>query len=518
MIRSLLIATATHLLAGQSLRAQVPFNYELVNADPGLVYCLSIVPLGSGVYRLSGTTSGKMIGMDLHADGTVDNAYKVALDTNDTAYPHMVLHTSDGGHLLAYYWVADGTDKWVFLKTDAAGVVEWNRYYPDNYGMLIDPLGGMVEKDGHYFALAHLQAVPANEGWACVLLELDNTGTLVAHRQFAGGDQWSEASLPLIHDHSNGLITVSVLRPYFSQATFPQISVQRWNADLGLAWSRQYSLGNYHSLTSVNELADGGLVFTGNVRLSNFGNFLPFIFKVDTMGEVVWCRRNEGNLPVLQDLVEESDGSFVAVGYNSTSERVIARLDSAGALIEAWRSTASVGLPTELVRDGLTNEHLVRFAAPPMVMRLDSTWRIDCDQEAYSWSDTLIAPVAVNYPVVLNMAAMLQNFDSLVTSQPLVLTTIDPCLSTALATNERASGVEAWPVPTSGPVNIHVPGAGGGMMECLVLDAEGRSVHGTRIKANMDVVQVDLGMLADGPYVIVLRSGPTAERVLVLKQ
>ena len=512
------IIVAAQLLAGKVLLAQPAFTHQLMDTGLGAMVCRSMTPVGGGTYRLLGTAAGNVVGLDLHADGSVSNAYSVPMDTNQVSYPVMVLPTSDGGHLFAYFWVADGTNKWVFLKTDAAGAVQWNRYYPDNYGLLIDPQSRMVEKDGHYFALAHLQAVPPSEGWASVLLELDETGALVANRRFAGGDSWSEPAHALLRNSDNGLTTVCVLRPFFSQASFPQISVQRWNADLSLAWSKHYSLGNYHLLRSVNQLADGGLVFTGSVRLLNSGPFLPFIFKIDAQGAVVWSRRTQGSTPVLQDVVEESDGSLLAVGSDAGVDRVIARLDSAGALVAAWRSSGSLGLPAELLRDSLTDEHLVRFTTPPMIMRLDAGLLIDCQQEALSWSDTLVAPAVTDEPVTLSTADMLLSFDSLITSQPLAVSTMDPCLSTPIAFEEHTPAVEVWPVPTRGPLHLRASGAGDGPVECTVLDAAGRGVRSLRTSAAMGVVNADLSALADGPYVIVLRYGATAHRVVVLTQ
>jgi hypothetical protein len=515
--------SAIAIAAASDLQAQPGFRYMIQDSDPSATLnCLSITPLGSDAYRLGGMLFGSTVprrfaAMDLHADGTITNAYEVPCDTN-AAYAPMILATADGGHLFASFWVADGTDKWAFLKVDAAGNVQWNRYYPDNYGLLIDIQRGMVEKDGHYFVFAHSQDVSPSEGWACVLLELDSAGVLVSHRRFAGGDLWSDDPCALIHDRSGGLITVSVLRPYFSMATFPQITVQRWSPALDLEWSKQYSFGNYHRVTSVNELSDGSLVLTGDVRLnSGLGPFHPFIFKVDTLGQVVWSRRNQGNAPVFFDLAEEDDGSFMAVGFEP--QRVIARLDSGGAMIDAHISTLpGTSQPAELLRDTATNEHLVRFAILPEIVRLDTAWMIDCDESPYAWADTIVFPVASDFPISQVVGSMLVNFDSLVVSQPLVATTVDPCLSTAVLMEEVRPAIEAWPVPTTGPLNLGLEDRSEQIMACKVMDGVGRDVLIPAPVLLGDVFQLELGALANGPYIIELRSRTHAHRVMVVKQ
>lgn len=512
------------LLAG-TIYGQDPFIHQILDPDLNAYLNIhSIARIGPDLCRLTGSATvpnetAHFSRMDLHADGTVSNSLSVPLDTNAASSKRMILPTQDGGFLFSYLWVADGTDKQVFLKTGADGEVQWNRYYPDNFGLLlVDVEQGMVEKDGHYFVFGHSQDVAPNDGWACALLELDGTGALVTQRLFAGGDDWSDIPEGLIHTQANGLMTVSRLRPYFSQASFPQISVQRWSADLDLEWSKNYSFGNYHDLSSVTELADGSLVITGQVRLSfDSGIFLPFIFKVGTEGEVVWSRRTVGTTPMLTDVVEEADGSFAAVGW--AGNPMAARLDSEGALVDAhlWGYSISGFRPTEVVRDASTGEHLVRCAGAA-IMRLDADLAFACDDEPLTWTDELMDPLAVDFPVEFTIADPLASFDSTIVSQAANFSARDLCLSTSIASSAPPTEARAWPVPSTGLVHIALRDTRMGRPTCTVLDALGRTVLSTVVRTERGNFQLDIGPLPPGSYALVMREGSRAERVVLMKE
>ena len=302
-------------------------------------------------------------------------------------------------------------------------------------------------------------------------------------------------------------------------SSYPQIAVQRWDASLGLEWSRQFSFGNYHLLSSVNELSDGGLLFTGSVRLSSgSGPFFPFILKVDTLGQVVWSRRSLNSLQLLNDVVEMADGSFLAVGQTWASEPLIAHLDSVGGLIDARLSTSTgTGVPTELIHDTIANEFLVRFRALPKLVRLDATLQLDCDELPYTWPDTLVWPSAFDFPITQTMGSMLVNFDSVVVSQPIFMTAYDPCLGTTVADSDPRSPLSAWPMPTSGSLTI---GPLNGSLERAtyrLVDALGRVMLYGSAPADRSELVLDLGALVAGRYVLVLDVGGNQERIQVMK-
>ncbi|MBL7950496.1 MAG: T9SS type A sorting domain-containing protein [Flavobacteriales bacterium] len=509
-------------------QAQAPFNYKLVQGATGAgVSVLSVREVGPEVYRVS-AQHGAADGLpyfslfDMHADGTVQNGASVPVDTN-ISYKRIILPTADGGHLFSYLWATDGTDKQVYLKTDAAGQVEWNRYYPDNYALFLNDIEqGIVEKDGHYFTFGHSQDVPGNDGWACALVELDAVGALVARYHFAEGDDWSDIPKAILRTPENGLSTVSVLRPYFSAASFPQIAVQRWTADLELEWSRTYSFGNYHLLSSVNQLADGSLVISGIVRLAfNSSGFLPFIFKVDTNGDVVWARRTQGLTPELTDVLEEADGSLSAVGWVSDSQGtgrpLTASLGPDGALLQA--NVTEVGSynlrPTELLHTN-TGEYLVRYLSSSMLMRLDATLNFACGNEPYTWSDTLVEPVVVDFPVMLEQMDMLTSFDSTIVSTPNTFATTDLCLSTIMDPSADPTELHAWPVPTHGMLTVQLA-APSGQSIYRVIDALGRTVLTGR-SDDTTRLQVDLSPMPSGMYTLVIGAETIARHITVLKE
>ncbi|HRF79100.1 MAG TPA: T9SS type A sorting domain-containing protein, partial [Flavobacteriales bacterium] len=69
--------------------------------------------------------------------------------------------------------------------------------------------------------------------------------------------------------------------------------------------------------------------------------------------------------------------------------------------------------------------------------------------------------------------------------------------------NERALAV--WPSPTQGPLNIEVRIPNEPGMQVEVLDLTGRTVVAPRV-VRQDVIRLDVSNLADGQYVVRLRS------------
>src|SRR5436190_8630913 len=218
-------------------QGQTPFNYALSqDTNVNLTRPRVFERIGPDLYRVFGGSgnndSAWTYSADLDAGGLLSNMRTMRCGVNTTnAMPSCMLRTSDEGMLVCFAPPTVGTNAFSFVHLDVDGAVEWYRTYPDVYGQwMIDSQWALAEKDGHYFTFGRVTTVPTTEGTASTMVELDSVGNCVAQRIWAGGDIWSNEGQGIVRTADNGLLTVSVEHPYFSNSSWPTLSVQRWDA------------------------------------------------------------------------------------------------------------------------------------------------------------------------------------------------------------------------------------------------------------------------------------------------
>lgn len=327
-------------------RGQSPFTYAFAqDTNVNLTRPRVFERIGPDLYRVFGGSgnndSSWTYSAEMDASGALTNMRTLRCGVNTTnAMPSSVLRTSDQGMLVAFALPVVGTNAYSFVHTDANGTVEWYRTYPDVYGQhMIDSDKGLAEKDGHYFTMGRVTAVPSNEGHASTMVELDATGNCVVQRTWAGGDVWSGEGQGIVRTADNGLLTVAVEHLYSSNSSWPYLSVQQWNADLAVSWSNKYSLGYAHGLVRVLATADGGSLLTGYVFPSMGSQQYPFFLRLDGAGTVLWARRSLTSGLIPQGAVEQPDGGFAVCLYKTPAAPIVARLGSDGAFISAQRAS-----------------------------------------------------------------------------------------------------------------------------------------------------------------------------------
>ncbi|MBP6697977.1 MAG: hypothetical protein KA175_10185 [Flavobacteriales bacterium] len=496
------------------LCAQTPFLHRVEHpAWPSVCRLLQMKPLGGDQYRLAIETNvnGEACAglATLAADGTLSAMSYVPVGGS---YGTPVVGTADGGHLFVREDV-DTTRTTTLLKTDANGNVEWMRFFPDQFGrFLTDSPGTWVQKDGGYYALGHRQDVPANEGYESYIMHVDGNGDFLEAWNHSGGDLWSDLGRDLLRTHSNGLTAVSVMRPYSGQSSFPYIAIQRWNSAMGLEWSNRYQLGNYHVVSSTTQTADGGLVISGSVRLSFNGDFISFLMKVDTTGQVPWARLGSTQDPVSAQVVESPDGRLWMTGNTDylglTGTAFVAELTSAGQLVNAnaLTGTAQEFKAQDLVRDPATGALLVGgyfYNAPVAnfaVARVDTLLQMSCTAQPFSWTDSLVVPTILGAGITL-VPDVVTNITLTATAQPATFSTTSECLTTAVTT-PASSQTSSWIVPGTSALHIALPGASSMAFAWAIVDVAGRTLATGRATANTQALNT--GFQGTGVHLLLI--------------
>jgi hypothetical protein len=234
---------------------------------------------------------------------------------------HAVRQTSDGGYIVAGVGVIDDTWKNVFLmKTDAAGMVVWQKSFPDTLGV---PWVKFLRQtpDGGYI-------VGINDGcdkheWMFCLIKTDAAGTIEWKRP---GDGFGYAQC-VEQTSDNGCIIAgrAPLRG-ISGGDFPLIKT---NAAGSIEWIKPIgdSLGN--EANSVRQTKDGGYIMSG------FTNGCLSVMKTDVGGTVEWTKKMVNDTFQLYNVscaLQTGDGGYVVAGTTITEagscSMFLTRLDS----------------------------------------------------------------------------------------------------------------------------------------------------------------------------------------------
>ncbi|MBK7271137.1 MAG: hypothetical protein IPI07_17020 [Flavobacteriales bacterium] len=497
------------------LCAQPPFLHRVEHPTwPSLCRLLRITPLNTDQCRLAIETNVNgeaCVGLaTLAADGTLSDMSYVPMGG---VYGTPVVNTTDGGHLFVREGIDTNTRQTTLLKTDADGEVEWMRFFPDQYGrFLTDDDRTWVEKDGGYYGIGHRQDVPVTDGYSSYLMHVDGSGNFLEAWNYAEGDGWSDLGRAVIRTHANGLTAVSVMRPYSSQSSFPYIAIQRWNASMDLEWSNWYTLGNYHSVHSTTQTADGGIVIAGSVRLSFNGDFRSLLMKVDTAGQVAWARLGTAQHPVAVRVLEGQDGRLWMAGNTDylglTGTAFVAELTSDGQLVNAnaLTGTAQEFKALDLERDPATGALLVggyfyaASVANLAVARVDTLLQMSCTPQPFAWTDSLVVPNIVGAGITL-LPDVVSDTTMTGTAQVATFSATIECLSTAVPSPSTSSPT-TWIVPGPGALHIASPAASAMPYSWTIVDVAGRTLATGRATANTQALNT--GFQGTGVHLLLI--------------
>ncbi len=502
--------------------AQAPFALQISLPDTTVgIYPKLAEKVGEDAYSISGAIRGNgrivLFEATVDVEGMVQDQFLHALDTamGNTAPPVPPLRCSDGGLLFLNEASQNDTYYFHLLKTDAAGQVQWNKYYTDSLGTQFTGMRhALVEKDGSYFVFGGYHNVPVNTGWDNFLLRVDANGDVEQVRLFGDQAQASDVPRTLIRTNDNGLITAEILHPYASMSVYHGISVQRWDSSLDLLWSKQYDLGYTHFFHTATELADGGIVLVGARSMMNVGPYLPFLCKLDGAGDVQWTRAALDDQLVWESVLERNDGSLVVRGWKwdgVETRPVIGQLNADGGLMSALILNAAqpafsaaqlVPVPgdSEFLLVGDTRSTL--FHDRGVLVSLDGQLQAACGANAISWADTLLSAQVYDRPVVVSSVS-LSSVDA--GSEPLVwpFSAQDICLSTPVPDLAPENSIIVSPVPARDVLQLALPqgrAMQAGPFDVVLTNGLGEVVLHQR-EASSAQLRVDVSGLPAGAYI-----------------
>lgn len=212
-----------------------------------------------------------------------------------------VIQTKDGGYAVA----GETNNKFLLLKTDSSGDVQWKRTYGDGEGYAI------VQTRDEGYALV-------GSGTNFNLVKTDSSGNVQWNKYYG------KPEARYLIQTSDGGYALLV------GASWRNIDlVVKTDADGNMLWNKTYGIGLIYSIVNAD---DGGYMISG---VTSTVNPISMLIKIDSSGNVQWNKT--GNFG--SSLVKTEDGGYVMVG-TSTGLGLLIKTDSQGNI--QWRRSYEV--------------------------------------------------------------------------------------------------------------------------------------------------------------------------------
>ena len=300
-------------------------------------YPQSVVETSDGGYAITGYTASYGVGGDfwlVKTDSSGTALWNQTYGGIGSEVGHSVVQTTDGGYAIAgetRYSYSDSVDFWL-VKTDSAGMVQWNQTYGgpnDDYGWSV-----VQTTDGGYAIAGFTQSYGVGtDFW---LVKTDSAGIAQWNRTYGGPTGDFGASL--VQTSDGGYAIAGRTNSYGVGNDFWLVKTDQSGA---AEWNQTYGGPNYEEGHSVVQTSDGGYAIAGHTNSYGTGDYDIWLVKTDDSGTVEWTQAYGGTGTDYWGIaVETSDGGFAIVGttwsFGAGSEDILLiKTDEHGVVPEA---------------------------------------------------------------------------------------------------------------------------------------------------------------------------------------
>lgn len=252
-----------------------------------------------------------------------------------------VRETEDGGFIILgrifIPWDDVHADVWL-IKTDSSGNVQWEKFYGGVYtqnGSALD-----ITHDGGYIFSAFSRDSTGDIGaW---VVRTDSEGDTLWTRLLNGAERDHLESVKSVSD--GGYIFAGNSNSFHSDSSDTSLRKDAWVVKLDSSgnteWSKSYGSKIDDSFRSVLQTDDGGFLFGGNTNwFSGDSTFEAWVVKTDSVGNRLWENTyNDGGSTRLSTVINSHNGGYIFTGLSRLSdfdpwEVYVVEVDSIGNLM-----------------------------------------------------------------------------------------------------------------------------------------------------------------------------------------
>ncbi|MFX0066679.1 MAG: hypothetical protein ACFFC7_31455, partial [Candidatus Hermodarchaeota archaeon] len=290
-------------------------GYALVGPTHSIPDTLEIDPIVNYNYLLVKTD----------ANGVVQ--WNQTYGGKDYDTPDALIQTPDGGYALAgetYSYGAGSIDYWL-VKTDSNGIIQWNRTYG---GAGTEEASGIIQTSDDGFALiGHTRSYGAGGDYvsAAWLIKTDADGVMQWNRTYGPSD--FERGYTLIQTADGGFVfggTQVTPSPFFIKATNQASSSQdfwlvKTDATGVAQWNQTYGTEDKECVYDLIQTTDGGFMLAGEKRSYSTGQVL-WLVKTDVTGVVQWNQTYGPPLGRFTNIIQTPDAGYIFARTRRSSE------------------------------------------------------------------------------------------------------------------------------------------------------------------------------------------------------
>lgn len=414
------------------------------------------------------------------------------------------------------------------MRTDSTGNMVWGRTYGNEFP---DFLLKIVEDGaGGYFTAGYTQPPPLNpfqEG--TLLLRLDPLGRVLWSIWLPGA--WDAQNLgwnPIdMVTTTTGDVLLTTVHGGWT------IDLWKFTATGQLLWSKTFDQESKGHRMAVD--ADGNVYITCFRPLED-GNFSieVSVLKLDSNGNELWCKSYGGTyIEFARAITAPNEGGIAIAGYTNSSghggyDAFILRLDQDGSLL--WGSTFGTvwdDLPNSLEpkADGgyIMAGQSYAYGSDPdslkiYVVSTDGNGNADC---SLPWSPLVRDDsVQVGSPIILPDTYVLQVDTLTWPAVPTGFSATSICLDVYAPGLQPHTQISAYPNPFRDRVVVTVQGSAEPPLRLLLRDLLGRVVYQVDgpLAYQDRTMEIDLGLLQRGTYILELLFGDAHSAVKLIKQ
>jgi hypothetical protein len=273
----------------------------------------SVVQTSDGGYAIAGETYyGYPDSVDfwlVKTDSAGNEQWNQTYGGTTDDYGWCVVQTSDGGYAIAGFtqsYGAGGNDFWL-VKTDAAGNSQWNQTYG---GTNTDQGYSVVETVDGGYAIAGLTDSFGAGSLDFWLVKTDSAGVAQWNQTYGGTT--GDFGTSVVQTSDGGYAIAGRTNSYGVGNDFWLVKT---DAAGNSQWNQTYGGTNYEEVHSVVQTSDGGYAIAGHTTSYGAGDYDVWLVKTDASGTVQWTQAYGGTgTDYWGIVVETSDGGYAIAG------------------------------------------------------------------------------------------------------------------------------------------------------------------------------------------------------------
>ena len=259
-------------------------------------------------------------GSYISENGNSSINYQITLIINQTIggkgldYAYSIISTSDDGYALGgytYSYDAGASDMWI-VKTDAAGLLEWNQTVGGIAGEYAFSI--ITTADGGYILAGGTESYGVG-GYDMWLVKTNSLGGVEWNQTYGG--LGADYAFPVIASTDGGYILVGRTESYGAGAS--DMWAVKTNSFGVVEWNQTYGGANPDSGDDVITTSDGGYVFVGGTESYGTGGSDMWLVKTNSLGIVEWNQTYGGiNEDRATSIIPATDGGYIIAGLTQS--------------------------------------------------------------------------------------------------------------------------------------------------------------------------------------------------------